>query len=101
VMKEYTLLAAGSAVLALLLDRFLRTAVTCRREYWIALGVMFFFKLPSNGYLTWRPIVIYNPAHFFGVRLWTIPLEDFLYGFGLITFTIVLWEYFLGREGSQ
>ncbi len=99
-MKEYTLLAVGSAVFVLLLDRFLRTAVTRRREYWVAMGVMFFFKIPSNGYLTWRPIVSYNPEYFLGVRLWTIPLEDFLYGFGLITLTIVLWEYFLRKEGS-
>jgi len=63
--------------------------------------VMLFFKIPSNGYLTWRPIVIYNPDQFLGIRLWTIPLEDFLYGFGLITITIVLWEFFLRKEGAS
>jgi lycopene cyclase domain-containing protein len=97
-MKEYTFLAVASAVLALFLDRFLHTAVLRKREYWIAIGVMFFFKIPSNGYLTWRPIVLYNPEYFLGVRLWSIPLEDFFYGYGFITATIVLWEYFLRKD---
>jgi lycopene cyclase domain-containing protein len=100
-MKEYTILAVASVVLALLLDRWLRTSVIRKPAFWIALGVMFFFKIPSNGYLTWRPIVLYNPDYFLGIRLWTIPVEDFLYGFGLIMMTIVLWEYFLKQEGVK
>jgi lycopene cyclase domain-containing protein len=96
-MKEYTLLAVASVVGVILLDRILHTGVLQRRQFWVALGVMFFFKIPSNGYLTWRPIVLYNADHFMGIRLWTIPVEDFLYGFGLIAFTIILWEYFRSR----
>lgn len=97
-MKEYTLLAVLSAAAAVLLDRGLKTRVTSKGVFWIAIAIMMFFKIPSNGYLTWRPIVIYNPAFFLDVRLGTIPVEDFLYGFGLITFTIVLWEYFVRKE---
>jgi lycopene cyclase domain-containing protein len=100
-MKEYTFLAAGSVVLVLLLDRMLRTHVVRKRAYWIAVCVMFVFKIPSNGYLTWRPIVMYNPAYFLGIRVGTIPLEDFAYGYGLITLTLVLWEYFLRKDRSS
>jgi hypothetical protein len=42
--------------------------------------------------------VIYNPDYFLEIRLGTIPVEDFLCGFGLITLTLVLWEFFLRRE---
>jgi lycopene cyclase domain-containing protein len=97
-MKEYTLFAVGSSVAVVLLDRVLGTRVTTRRSFWVAMAIMFFFKIPSNGYLTWRPIVIYNPEYFLGIRLGTIPVEDFFYGFGLITLTLVLWEFFLRRE---
>lgn len=100
-MKEYTILAGASAVFAVLLDRYLHTAVLRKREYWIAMGIMFFFKIPSNGYLTWRPVVLYNPEYFLGVRLWSIPVEDFFYGYGFITLTIVLWEYFLRKERTS
>jgi lycopene cyclase domain-containing protein len=91
-MKEYTLLAVGSALCMVLLDRWLGTYIMRRKEFWITIAVMFFFKIPSNGYLTWRPIVQYNPDMFLGFRLGTIPLEDFFYGFGLIALTLILWE---------
>jgi lycopene cyclase domain-containing protein len=97
-MKEYTLFAVASSIAVVLLDHLLGTRVTARRSFWVAIAIMFFFKIPSNGYLTWRPIVIYNPAYFLGIRLGTIPVEDFFYGFGLITLTLVLWEFFLQRE---
>ena len=99
-MKEYTLLAVLSVGVALLLDRWLHTMVVRKRVFWIAMGIMFLFKIPSNGYLTWRPIVLYNPDQFLGIRLWTIPLEDFLFGFGLITVTLVLWEYFVQKRSA-
>ncbi len=99
-MKEYTFLAVLSVGVALLLDRWLRTMVVRKRVFWIAMGIMFLFKIPSNGYLTWRPIVLYNPDQFLGIRLWTIPLEDFLFGFGLITATLVLWEYFVKKQSA-
>jgi len=97
-MKEYTLFAIGSAIAAVFLDHLLGSRVTARRSFWVAIAIMIFFKIPSNGYLTWRPIVIYNPEYFLGIRLGTIPVEDFFYGFGLITLTLVLWEFFLRRE---
>ncbi len=65
------------------------------------MAIMIFFKVTSNGYLTGRPIVLYNPEYFLGIRLGTIPVEDFLYGFGLITITLVLWEYFVRKERNR
>jgi lycopene cyclase domain-containing protein len=100
-MKEYTFLAGASVIAAIALDHWLRTGVLRKRVFWIAMGVMFLFKLPSNGYLTGRPIVLYNPQEFLGFRLGTIPFEDFFYGFGLITITIVLWEYFVRKQGAS
>ncbi|MBP1656836.1 MAG: hypothetical protein H6Q31_1437 [Bacteroidetes bacterium] len=100
-MKEYTLFALVSAAFSLLLDRLLGTRIIVRREFWIAMAIMMFFKIPSNGYLTGRPIVLYNPEYFLGIRLGTIPVEDFLYGFGLITITLVLWEYFVRKERNR
>jgi lycopene cyclase domain-containing protein len=97
-MKEYTILALASALVAVVLDRVLATRILKTRRFWVALAIMFAFKIPSNGYLTGRPIVLYDPAYFLGVRLGTIPIEDFFYGFGLITLSLVLWEYFVRKE---
>ena len=91
-MREYTFAAIASVVLVVLLDRALRTRLTGRVEFWVFMTVMFGFKLLFNGYLTWRPIVIYGERFYLGMRVWTIPLEDFLFGFSMITLCIVLWE---------
>lgn len=93
-MKEYTLLALLSTIAVLGADRALGTKVTSKRVFWIFIAVMFAFKLLVNGYLTWRPIVLYGRTFFLGIRLLTIPVEDFFYGFSLITLSVVLWEYF-------
>lgn len=100
-MKEYTILALGSAVVATFLDHLLGTRITHRRSFWITQAVMFFFEIPTNGYLTWRPIVLYNSEVFLNIRLGTIPVEDFFYGYGLITLTLIFWEFFAAkRHGS-
>ena len=52
---------------------------------------------PANpdGWLTKRsaPVVIYNQRHTSGVRFpFDIPIEDFLFGFALVTAVLLLWE---------
>lgn len=93
-MKEYTLLAAAAVVVALALDAVLRTHLVRQKRFWIFWVVMAFFKTVVNGYLTWRPIVLYGDQFNLGFRIGTIPVEDYLYGFALLTMNIVLWEYF-------
>lgn len=61
---------------------------------------MFLFKLLVNGYLTGQYIVMYNPRFFLNVRIGTIPIEDFLFGFSMIAMTIIFWEYFKAKENK-
>ncbi|MBT8220300.1 MAG: lycopene cyclase domain-containing protein [Bacteroidia bacterium] len=60
-------------------------------------AILPFFFL-SNGILTGSfieaPIVWYNDAENFGIRMGTIPMEDSIYGFLLITGNIVLFNHF-------
>jgi lycopene cyclase domain-containing protein len=92
-VKEYTILAVFSLFLAFLVDIFLKTKLFSSRKFWIFWGVMFVLIFIINGYLTWRPIVIYDDRFYLGIRLFTIPIEDFIYGFSLITMNIALWEF--------
>jgi lycopene cyclase domain-containing protein len=100
-VKEYTILAVASALFVVWLDHKLKTNVLRRRIFWVFLAVMYFFKTIVNGYLTWRPIVIYGEPFYFGIRLGTIPIEDYVYGFSLVTLSIVLWEYLMNRSQRQ
>jgi lycopene cyclase domain-containing protein len=100
-VKEYTILAVASAIFTVWLDGFLTTSVLKKKRFWIFLGVMYFFKTLVNGYLTWRPIVLYGDGYYLGVRLFTIPVEDYVYGFSLVTLSVILWEYFTAKESSK
>jgi lycopene cyclase domain-containing protein len=93
-MKEYTIAAVAAAVLALAMDRLLGTRLSSRRAFGVFWAIMACLTTLVNGYLTWRPIVRYGGEFFLGIRLFTIPLEDYLFGFALITMNLVLWEYF-------
>jgi lycopene cyclase domain-containing protein len=93
-MKEYTLISVAAAVLTVLIARKSASRLFEQREFYIFLLIIVFFKLLVNGYLTSRLIVIYNPRFFLNVRIGSIPVEDFLFGFSMVTMTIVLWEHF-------
>ncbi len=97
-MKEYTVLAILSAAGATFVDRLLGTRLLVRRRYWLFVGVMMVFLVLVNGYLTWRPIVLYGERFYLGWRIGTIPIEDFFFGFSMMTLTVALWEYFISKD---
>ena len=53
------------------------------------------FQILVDGWLTKlsAPIVIYDEHHIVGIRFpFDIPVEDFLFGWALVTAVLVLWE---------
>ena len=98
-MKEYTLLSLISVLLTLYLDKISRINLLKKEGYYVFILVILFFKILVNGYLTGKRIVMYRPQFFWGLRIGSIPLEDFLFGFSMVTMTIIFWEYFK-RQGK-
>ncbi len=96
-MKEYTIASVASVCVVVMLDRILNTRLMGRAGFWEFTAVMFAFLLLFNGYLTWRPIVLYGEQFCMNIRLGTIPLEDFLFGFSMISLTVILWEFARAR----
>ena len=90
---EYTIGAVVSGVVVVGLDVLLRTRILRQRRFWLFMAVMFAFMTIVNGYLTWRPIVLYGDGFYLGVRIITIPVEDYIYGFGLISASVMVWEW--------
>jgi lycopene cyclase domain-containing protein len=79
---------------------WLRTGLLRRKVFWLALVIALGFQIPVDGWLTRADaeIVIYDPGAILGVRApWNIPIEDFAFGFALITLTLLLWERFDAR----
>ena len=53
-----------------------------------------------NGILTANPVLIYNDAENLGIRIGTIPFEDFFYNLLYMTWMITLFEIFKSRQSK-
>lgn len=93
-MMEYTYLVIAGILLVVMLDIILKTHLLLKKIFWIYWGVIVVLMFIVNGYLTWRPIVIYNESKMLGIRLFTIPVEDFFFGFSLIGLNLIIWEFY-------
>jgi lycopene cyclase domain-containing protein len=99
-VKEYTLLAILSVVATVVLDEVSEVRILRRPAYYVFLLIIWGMMMLVNGYLTGMmgaAIVLYDPRFFLGIRLITIPIEDFLFGFSMVTMAAIFWEYFKGE----
>ena len=88
---------AGALVVDLVV---LRTRLVTRLVFWAAYPIVLVFQLLSNGILTGRKVVSYDPAAILGPRIAYAPVEDLLFGFAMVLATLSIW-IFLGRRGIQ
>jgi lycopene cyclase domain-containing protein len=73
----------------------LRTGLFRRPAYWLSMVIVIGFQILTDGWLTKlsAPIFIYDNRQTSGVRFpFDIPIEDFLFGFALVTAVLLLWE---------
>jgi lycopene cyclase domain-containing protein len=87
------------AVLAVLavcaLELVLRTGLFRRPAYWLSMLIVVGFQILVDGWLTKlsAPIVVYDDRQITGIRFpFDIPVEDFLFGFALVTAVLLLWD---------
>ena len=92
----YALPAVLAAVAVCVMEvGLLRTGLFRRPAYWISMVIVIGFQILVDGWLTKlsAPIVIYDDRHTSGIRFpFDIPIEDYLFGFALVTAVLLLWE---------
>jgi lycopene cyclase domain-containing protein len=79
----------------------LRTGLFRKPAYWISMAIVLGFQIPVDGWLTKlsAPIVVYDEHHTSGIRFpFDIPVEDFLFGFAMVTAVLLLWERMRDRN---
>ena len=100
-MREYTVLSAASVAGVVALEHLLwHTGLFRRAAYWVTVSISAFFMVLVNGWLTKlsAPIVTYEAGESSGVRLpFDIPVEDYGFGFSLVTLALLCWE----RSGTK
>ncbi len=90
--KAYTTYASILMALALVASFFDSSGSI--RPFYLSFLVILLPFVAVNGVLTGsfiqEPVVWYNDTENLGIRLFTIPVEDFAYGFSLILFNLML-----------
>jgi lycopene cyclase domain-containing protein len=104
-MPEYTFLTVLSVVAVVAAELlWFKTGIFRTLQYWASMAIVFGFQILVDGWLTKLsdPIVIYNEDEMLGIRApWDIPIEDFGFGFTMVTLTILLWRRRLSRISSR
>jgi len=90
--KEYTGLAFFFFCISILFDFYLGSKVIIKKIFVYYFLLVSIFTLIFNGYLTWRPIVTYDSLYQLDFRIFTIPVEDFFFGYALIIFATSIFE---------
>jgi lycopene cyclase domain-containing protein len=73
----------------------LHTGLFRRPAYWLSMLIVVGFQILTDGWLTKlsAPIVMYDDRQTTAIRFpFDIPVEDFLFGFALVTAVLLLWE---------
>lgn len=89
--QGYTRLALASCGLFFLAAAFLGRRQLASSHYWLYILISFIPFLIFNHLLTATPIVTYNPAVIWGIRIISIPLEDFFYNFSMLSFYLMAY----------
>lgn len=94
--KIYTMVTFAGLSLLLVLCRYV-LKISWLGKFYIIYTILLLPFLIVNGLLTGtaldEPVVWYNEAAIFGIRILTIPVEDVFYGMGLILMNVLIYSY--------
>ena len=93
-----TVLAAASAFF--LAAALVAPGLLWGRRFWIAIGLSYVPFLLFNGILTGLPVVTYGEKAIVGIRLLSIPAEDFFYSFSLLGFAMLAYTRVRRSDGA-
>ena len=97
----YSDIAIAAFAVAVMVDLFgYKTSMLTRPAFWTSYAIILPFQFLTNWWLTSRNIVMYNPDAIMGLRIFSAPAEDILFGFALVLSVMGLWEVW-GRKGFQ
>lgn len=89
---SYSALAVGAVIGVLVVDLVVyRTRMVTRPVFWTAYAIVIGFQLLVNGVLTGLGVVTYDRDTIWGPRIAYAPVEDLLFGFAMVTFTLASW----------
>jgi len=98
--RTYTFTSSAFTSLMLILQLFQKTYKTWFSGFMLTYLVSLIPFLIVNGFLTSIPVVWYDNAENLGIRIYTVPLEDFIYLMGLLLPSVNIYQLLLHRYAS-
>jgi len=81
---SYTFIVTLYLIMALSISLIAGKQMLTSRNFWIYMGLTYIPFMVFDYFLTSIPVVIYWPHSILGVRVITIPVEDFIYSFSML-----------------
>lgn len=97
--KGYAFLAFSGLFLVLVFYLIFLPRLAEERSFVVAMAIFFILFGIVNSVLTGIPIVTYDPAAITGLRIGTIPIEDFVYNFIMLAGHLAIYRTLLDRRG--
>ncbi|HER07784.1 MAG TPA: lycopene cyclase domain-containing protein [Bacteroides sp.] len=98
--RTYTFTAFAFTSFMLILQLYQKTYKTWFSGFILTYLVSLIPFLVVNGVLTSIPVVWYDNAENLGIRIYTVPLEDFIYLMGLLLPSVNIYQLLLYRYAS-
>ncbi len=98
--KEYTSLSSLLFALSIIFDKYFGANIFSTNRFVVYFIFVSVFTVIFNGYLTWRPIVTYDEIYQIGFRIFTIPIEDFFFGYALLIFNTSIFEKMITNKSK-
>ena len=95
--QDYTILSLLSCALFFFVANKFYPSILKSRLFWFYIILSFVAFMIFNYLLTSTIIVFYNPEAIWGIRITTIPLEDFFYNFSMLSFYLMFYLYFKNK----
>lgn len=96
--RHYTALSFFSAALFFYVATRYFYVTLATQNFWIYLLICYVPFAIFNGILTGVPVVEYAADAILGWRIGTIPLEDFIYNFSYLSFTLIAYRYYRSQK---
>jgi len=99
--RTYTFTAIAFVLPFLALQLILKTWKTWFSGFLLSYVVSFVPFIVVNGFLTRIPVVWYNNAENMGIRITTVPLDDFIYLLGMLLPAFTIYHLLLRKYASE
>jgi lycopene cyclase domain-containing protein len=97
-MLEYTLFVFFALIFALILDLWiLKTKLIRKPRFWIFLFLVVMLQTVVDNWLNGRwwfgDYIVGEYSSYSGIKIWHTPLENYLFGIGLVWMCIAVFEF--------